>query len=85
MNKGIILDYISKKNKKEVIEDKEIQDLINDIKQTKLEIDAAREMFNFVSDPKLIEAAIYKEEAAIKRYEYLISLAKSRKITSSIE
>ena len=43
-----------------------------------MEIESAECMFNSVSDPKLIEAAIYRSEAAKKRYDYLISLAKKK-------
>ena len=50
-----------------------------------LEIEAAQSMFDYVSDPKLIEAAIYREDAAKKKFEYLISLAKEKRLSKTIE
>ena len=35
-------------------------------------------MFNSVNDPKLIEAAIYREEAAKKKVDYILSVAKEQ-------
>ena len=56
--------------------DKEELDII--IENTKLEIETARNLFNIVYDENLIEMAIYLEEAAKKRLEYLIALAKEK-------
>lgn len=42
-------------------------------------------MFNYVSDPKLIEAAIYREDAAKKKFEYLLSLAKEKQMNKKID
>ena len=41
-----------------------------------MEMEAAEAMFNNVNDSKLIEAAIYRQEAAKKRFDYLLSIAK---------
>ena len=35
-------------------------------------------MFNFVNDPNLIDAAIYREEAAKKKVDYILSIAKQK-------
>ena len=40
------------------------------------EMEAAESLFNNTNDPRLIEAAIYKETAAKKRFDYLFSIAK---------
>ena len=56
--------------------DKEELDIIK--ANTKLEIETARNLFNIVYDENLIEMAIYLEEAAKKRLEYLIALAKEK-------
>ena len=42
-------------------------------------------MFNYVNDPKLIEAAIYREDAAKKKFEYLLSLAKEKQMNKKID
>ncbi|EHJ02407.1 hypothetical protein CDLVIII_5944 [Clostridium sp. DL-VIII] len=54
--------------------------LIEDMEIAKMEIDVARSMFNNVNDDKLIEVAIYSENVARKRYDYLLSLARERGI-----
>lgn len=52
--------------------------IIKDIQETIIEIEVAESMFNSVSDSKLIEAAIYREEAAKKKFDYLLSVAKEQ-------
>lgn len=79
MDKKFILDLLFKdtdKGKREYSED-DIT-LLNNIKDTVKEMEVARALFNAVSDPKLIELAIHAEDAAKTRYDYLISIAKSR-------
>ena len=48
-------------------------------------MEAAESMFNSVNDPKLIEAAIYREEAAKKKFDYLLSIAKEQYSRQKIE
>lgn len=50
--------------------------VLKEIQETIKEMEVAESMFNSVNDPKLIEAAIYREEAAKKKFDYLLSLAK---------
>lgn len=81
MNKNIILDLLLKstlKSKKEYSE--EDIALLNNIKETISEMEVARALFDYVSDPKLVELAIYAEDAARTRYDYLISVAKRREL-----
>lgn len=52
--------------------------IIKEIQETIIEIEVAESMFNSVDDPKLIEAAIYREEAAKKKFDYLLSIAKEQ-------
>lgn len=76
MNKQNILKYImgiTEYNKEE-------KELIDSIEQSKIEMDCARSVFENVSDPKLVEVAILAEEAAKKRYEFLLLIAKERGI-----
>ena len=84
MNKKTILELILGKYENE--DKNEIdEELIRCIREAVLEIEAAQSMFNYVSDPKLIEAAIYREDAAKKKFEYLISLAKEKRLSKTIE
>lgn len=81
MNKNFILKFLMGK----IDYSKEDQDIIDDIEDAKLEMKVASCMFEDVSDPRLIELAIYSQEVAKKRYEYLLNLAKQREITRKVE
>lgn len=79
MDINTILDFLMKsmdKNKNEYSEEDIV--LLTNIEETIKEMEVARALFNSVSDPKLIELAIHAEDAAKTRYDYLISMAKSR-------
>ena len=52
--------------------------LLEEIQDSIIEMEAAESMFNSVNDPKLIEAAIYREEAAKRKFDYLLSVAKEQ-------
>ena len=79
MNINGILDLLMKNTEKNKYEySKEDIALLNNIAETIKEMEVARALFNSVSDPKLIELAIHAEDAAKTRYDYLISIAKSR-------
>ena len=77
MNKNRILGYIL--DKTEVIDVN--QQLIEDMEIAKMEMDVARSMFNNVNDSALIEVAIYSEDVARKRYDYLLSIAREKGIS----
>lgn len=79
MNKKNIIQYITG------IKENEGLDIVDAIEDAKAELEAARSTFDNVQDSKLIELAIYAEEVALKRYEYLLSLAKERDIRVSNE
>ncbi|SFD05811.1 YaaL family protein [Clostridium uliginosum] len=81
MNKRNILEYLLDKTDGLDINEQ----LLEQMEIAKSEIDAARSMFNNVNDSKLIEVAIYSEEVAKKRYEYLLLIAKSRGLSVSHE
>lgn len=81
MNKNFIVEFLMGK----IDYSKEDQEIIDGIEEAKQEMNVASCMFENVSDPKLIEVAIYSQEVARKRYEYLLSLAKKREITRKIE
>ncbi|WP_315121865.1 YaaL family protein [uncultured Clostridium sp.] len=75
MNRGFFNKL--KKDRSYTTEEKKligsIIDAMNDIK-------IAREYFQMVKDPRLIDYAIYMEEAAKARYIYLLNEAKTKKI-----
>jgi hypothetical protein len=72
MNKNFILEYV--KNK--IDSSKEKNELLRQIENARLELEWAWEVFDYVNDPKLIEVAIFSEQAARTKYEFLISEAK---------
>lgn len=81
MNKKNILDFLLIKYGKD---DRINKEILKELKDTINEMEAAESLFNIADDPKLIEAAIYKEEAAKKRFDYLFKIAK-REYDQSME
>jgi hypothetical protein len=77
MNKKNIVEYLMNKDDNSDMYAK----LMEDMEMAKMEINVARSMFNNVNDDKLIEVAIYSENVARKRYDYLLSLARERGIS----
>ncbi|MDU5260818.1 MAG: DUF2508 family protein [Clostridium celatum] len=59
--------------------------VLEEIQEAIKEMQAAEAMFNNVDDPNLIEAAIYREEAAKKKFDYLLSIAKEQYSRRKIE
>ena len=66
-------------------DDRISEKVIEEIQESIREMEAAESMFNSVNDPKLIEAAIYREEAAKKKFDYLLSIAKEQYFSQKIE
>lgn len=81
MNKKNIVEYVIGMISKSTTND----ELITEIEYALLEIETARNIFNNVEDPRLIEVAIYSEEVAMKRFDHLLAVAKERKISVSYE
>ena len=77
MNKKSIVENLIDENNSHNVYVK----LIEDMENAKMEINVARSMFNNVNDDKLIEVAIYSENVARRRYDYLLSIAKEIGIT----
>ncbi|KAJ50804.1 putative outer membrane protein [Clostridium tetanomorphum] len=75
MNKDFTLKL--KKDKNYTKEEKKI---IESIIEAMQEIERARTYFQMVKDPRLVDYAIYMEEAAKAKYMYLLSEAKNKKI-----
>lgn len=75
MNIKNILNFILVRYKDDETIDNKI---LNEMHEAIIELEVAEAMFNSVSDPKLIEAAIYREEAAKKKVDYILSVAKEQ-------
>lgn len=59
---------------------KEEKKIIASIIESMEEIERARCYFQMVKDPRLVDYAIYMEEAAKAKYMYLLNEAKNKKI-----
>ena len=79
--KNVLSLILVKYNNDDRISDKVLEEIQESIR----EMEAAESMFNSVNDPKLIEAAIYREEAAKKKFDYLLSIAKEQYSRQKIE
>ena len=79
--KNVLNLILEKYNNEDIISEK----VIEEIQESIMEMKVAESMFNSVNDSKLIEAAIYREEAAKKKFDYLLSIAKEEYSRHKIE
>lgn len=79
--KNVLSLILVKYNNDDRISEKVLEEIHESIR----EMEAAESMFNNVNDSKLIEAAIYREEAAKKKFDYLLSIAKEQYFSQKIE
>lgn len=79
--KNVLSLILVKYNNDDRISEKVLEEIHESIR----EMEAAESMFNNVNDSKLIEAAIYREEAAKKKFDYLLSIAKEQYFSPKIE
>ncbi|MDN5346551.1 MAG: hypothetical protein PWP65_115 [Clostridia bacterium] len=63
--------------------DEDLEDVVQALEQAKQEWLAARNFFSEVTDPDLIDVAIYRLEAAERRYMYLWKLVRQGKLKDS--
>lgn len=75
-----IIKLFSKKEKMTKEEILEREQLLLAIRNAAEEIRYASEYINYVKEPKLLDYAIYNENAVRCKYEYLIKLAKEKGI-----
>lgn len=68
MDRNKILKYLIKKDKYTI--DQRL--LLRAVEKAREELSIAREYFNAVVDPRLVDYAIYREEAAKAKYMYLL-------------
>ena len=77
----VTLPYAKKKIEKEL----EKENIIKEIKKAQTDVAVAEKFFQFVSDPELVDVAIYNLEAKKSRYRYLIKIAKEKGIKKSLK
>lgn len=76
MDKSIIAKLITRESRYTAEQKK----LLNSIEKAREDLKVAREYFNAVKDPRLIDYAIYREEAAKARYMFLLNEAKKNEL-----
>ena len=74
----------NRKKMKEINKENEKNKLIKEIRRAQLDVSTAERFFQIVSDPELIDVAIYELEAKKSRYRYLIRLAKEKGVKKSL-
>lgn len=58
------------------------QTLMNEITQTKRSLDAARDYFEYATDPELVSSCIFEIKALQLRYSHLLHLLREEMRTS---
>ena len=71
--------------KKKIEKELEKETIIKEIKKAQTDVAVAEKFFQFVSDPELVDVAIYNLEAKKSRYRYLIKIAKEKGIKKSLK
>ena len=69
--------------KKKIEKELEKENIIKEIKKAQTDVAVAEKFFQFVSDPELVDVAIYNLEA--KKSRYLIKIAKEKGIKKSLK
>lgn len=65
--------------------DKEKEKIITEIRRAQMDVSTAENFFQVVSDPQLIDVAIYELEAKKSRYQYLLKVAKEKGVKKSLK
>ena len=71
--------------RKRLVRSEEEKNLRREIERSKTAIDSARNHFEQVIDPTLIDCYIYELNAAQLRYQFLLRRFKSREVNGSAE
>ncbi|MDF2883517.1 MAG: hypothetical protein K0R54_4074 [Clostridiaceae bacterium] len=80
MDKAKILKMLASKININKSNTNENYSLINDIEEARKNLECARMYFDLVKEPRLVDYAIYTEEAAKAKYVYLILKAREEKV-----
>lgn len=65
--------------------DKEQDKIIKEIRRAQMDVSTAENFFQVVTDPELIDVAIYELEAKKSKYQYLLRVAKEKGIKKSLK
>ena len=78
--KSYLLAFLGGKRIEEEEKSEEKQELINSVHAAKKEWQAAQTYFENVSEPDLVDYAIYKMETARRKYMYLLKMASKEEL-----
>lgn len=70
---------------KKVGRDREQEKIIKEIRRAQMDVSTAENFFQVVTDPELIDVAIYELEAKKSKYQYLLRVAKEKGIKKSLK
>ncbi|SHK00054.1 Protein of unknown function [Clostridium amylolyticum] len=76
MSESVITFEFTKKQLKQIK-----KDILEGIDKALADMEAAESFFQNTTDSKLIEVAIFYKQAAVTRYEYLLTMAKQYDIS----
>lgn len=65
--------------------EKDKQKILMEIRRAQIDLETAECFFQFVSDPELVDVAIYELEAKKSKYRYLLRIAKEKGIKKSLK
>lgn len=74
------MSRINKVNK-----DKDKEKIIKEIRRAQMDVSTAENFFQVVTDPELIDVAIYELEAKKSKYQYLLKVAKEKGVKKSLK
>ncbi len=80
MDKAKIIKMLMNKMNIDKSDTNDNYSLINDIEEARKNLVYARMYFDLVKEPRLVDYAIYTEEAAKAKYVYLILKAREKKV-----
>lgn len=76
------MSRINKVNKEK---DKDKEKIIKEIRRAQRDVSTAENFFQVVTDPELVDVAIYELEAKKSRYQYLLKVAKEKGVKKSLK
>jgi len=79
-----IMEQTERKSKRKEQLSPAAQTLMNEITQTKRSLDAARDYFEYVTDPELVSSCIFEMKALQLRYSHLLHLLREEMRTCQL-
>lgn len=78
-------ENVTKSRKTKEKKNKEIRDLIKEYREAVEKLDVLKNRFDYITEPKLIEACVYEIKAEQARYSYLLERLKNESVCANTE